>query len=37
MKKSFVIALALLLAACNHEEDVKAEVGAVSLDRKSVV
>ncbi|MFC2406384.1 MAG: TlpA family protein disulfide reductase [Cardiobacterium sp.] len=27
MKKSFVIALALLLAACNHEETAKAEVG----------
>ena len=30
MKKSFVIALTLLLAACNHEEAVKAEVGAVA-------
>ena len=28
MKKSFAIALALLLAACNHEETAKAEVGA---------
>ena len=28
MKKSFAIVLALLLAACNHEETAKAEVGA---------
>ena len=30
MKKSFAIALALLLAACNHEETTKAETGAVA-------
>ena len=30
MKKSFVIALVLLLAACNHEETAKAETGAVA-------
>ena len=28
MKKSFAIALALLLAACNHEDAAKVEVGA---------